>query len=72
LDRRLAALLAATALLAAPRISPAQPTPLASVAPNLDQAVGVYKRRFANSDVSGDKFASEDIFELVKISPKTA
>jgi hypothetical protein len=49
-----------------------QPAPLPSRAPDLDQVAGVYKHRFANSDVSGDKYTSEDIFELVKITPKTA
>jgi hypothetical protein len=50
----------------------AQPAPLASRAPDLDQMAGVYKQRFANGDVSGDKYTSEDIFELVKITPRTA
>ena len=50
----------------------AQPAPLKSHAPDLDTVAGVYKHRFANGDVSGDKFTSEDVFELVKITPKTA
>ena len=43
-----------------------------AAAPDLDQAAGVYKHRFANADVQGDKYTSEDVFELVKLSPKTA
>ncbi len=30
---------------------------------------GVYKHRFANGDVSGDKYVSEDVLELVPVSP---
>lgn len=59
-------------LLAASSVTVAQPAPLVSAAPDLDQVVGVYKNRFANGDVSGDKFTSENIFELVKLSAKTA
>jgi hypothetical protein len=33
---------------------------------------GVYKRRFINSNVSGDKYQSEDIFEFVPISKISA
>jgi hypothetical protein len=40
--------------------------------PDLDAAAGVYKHRFANADVQGDKYTSEDVFELVRLSPKTA
>jgi hypothetical protein len=58
--------------LAAALSAAAQPAPLASRAPDLDQISGVYKHRFANGDVSGDRYISEDIFELVKITPKTA
>ncbi len=47
-------------------------TALAQSAPDLDQAAGVYKHDFANGDVTGDKYRSEDVFELVKLSPKTA
>ena len=43
-----------------------------AAAPDLDQAAGVYKHHFANGDVQGDKYTSEDVFELVKLSPKTA
>jgi len=50
----------------------AEPGPPASRAPDLEQVAGVYKHRFANGDVSGDKYTSEDIFELVRLSPKTA
>jgi len=44
----------------------------AQQAPDLDHAAGVYKHRFANGDVSGDHYTSEDIFELVKVTAKTA
>jgi hypothetical protein len=59
-------------ILAGPLASHAQLPTLKSHAPNLDQAAGVYKHRFANEDVSGDKFTSEDVFELVKLTSKTA
>ncbi len=55
-----------------PLLALAQPAPLPSVAPNLDRIAGVYKHRFANGDVQGDSYTSEDIFELVKLSPKAA
>ena len=58
------ALLPATAL--------ADPVHLVGTTPDLDRAAGVYKHDFANGDVSGDKYKSEDVFELVKLSPKTA
>jgi len=60
----LLALLPATAL--------ADPAKWVGTAPDLDRAAGVYKRDFANGDVSGDHYKSEDVFELVKLSPKTA
>jgi hypothetical protein len=73
IHRLLVALLAITGpVLAASSVTLAQPAPLVSVAPDLDQVGGVYRHHFANGDVSGDKFTSEDIFELVKLSPKTA
>jgi len=53
--------------------SPAQADPAPKgVAPDLVQAAGVYKHRFENGDVTGDKYPSEDILELVQLSPKTA
>jgi hypothetical protein len=33
---------------------------------------GVYKHRFVNSDVTGQKFLGEDILEIVKLSPREA
>ena len=59
-------------VLAGSHSSGAQAAPLPSRAPDLDRAEGVYKLRFANGDVSGDKFTSENVFELVKLTPKTA
>lgn len=42
------------------------------VAPDLAKAAGVYKHRFQNGDVQGDAYQSEDILELVPLSPRTA
>lgn len=50
----------------------ADPARLASRAPDLDKVAGVYKSRFPNGNVGGETYTSEDVFELVKISPKTA
>ena len=36
---------------------------------NVDAIAGVYKDRFRNGLVSGEKFESEDILEIVKVSP---
>ncbi len=73
IQRILVAFLGTTsALIVASSVALALPPPLALFAPDLDQVVGVYKHRFSNSDVSGDKFTSENIFELVKLSPKAA
>ena len=33
---------------------------------------GVYKHQFQNGNVQGDKYQSEDILEIVKVSPDTA
>ncbi len=60
------------ALALTPMLALADPPPVPSHAPDLDRIAGVYKHRFANGDVSGDKYTSEDIFELVKTGPKTA
>jgi len=60
------------ALALGPDVAFADPAPLPSVAPSLDKVAGVYKHHFANGDISGDTYTSEDIFELVKVSPKTA
>lgn len=47
--------------------------PLADAAPFDPVAVaGVYKSRFQNSDVDGDTWISEDILEIVRLSPTTA
>jgi hypothetical protein len=58
----LATALAAIALLA--------PTFAADV--NIDKIAGVYKKRFQNGLVTGEKFQSENILEIVKHSPTTA
>jgi len=44
----------------------------ALAAPALDEIAGVYKHRFANADVQGDKYTSEDILEIVPIAPSAA
>ena len=36
---------------------------------NVDAIAGVYKHRFKNALVSGEKYKSEDILEIVKVSP---
>lgn len=38
---------------------------------DLDTVSGVYKDRFKNGDVAGNKFQSENILEIVKLSPDT-
>jgi hypothetical protein len=58
----LAAVLAAMALL----------TPTFAADVNVDKVAGVYKKRFPNGLVSGEKFQSENILEIVKHSPTTA
>jgi hypothetical protein len=65
-------LLPLLALALLPTLAVAEPPKLKGTAPNLDTAAGVYKHRFANGDVQGDNYTSEDILELVKVSPKTA
>lgn len=44
----------------------------ATAAPDLDKTAGVYKSHFKNGTVDGDKYTSEDVFELVKVSSTTA
>ena len=39
---------------------------------NVDTLAGVYKKTFQNGNISGGKYQSEDILEIVKISPATA
>lgn len=45
-----------------------------SIAQNfdIDKLAGVYKKQFKNGNVSGDKYDSEDILEIVKVSPTAA
>ena len=50
----------------------AQPKPLAGERPDIDRMAGVYKHRFANGTVDGDHYRSEDIFEVVRLSPTAA
>jgi hypothetical protein len=47
--------------------------PAIAAAPGLPAALaGVYKHRFANSDVQGDHYTSEDILEIVPVSADAA
>ena len=39
---------------------------------NVDAVAGVYKQQFKNGLVSGEKYDSEDILEIVKVSPTSA
>jgi hypothetical protein len=39
---------------------------------NVDAIAGVYKHQFKNGLVSGEKYVSEDILEIVKVSPTAA
>ena len=39
---------------------------------NVDTLAGVYKKTFQNGNISGGKYQSEDILEIVKVSPTTA
>ena len=39
---------------------------------NIDVLAGVYKKTFQNGNIDGGKYQSEDILEIVKISPTTA
>src|SRR6476660_3949917 len=39
---------------------------------NIDSLAGVYRKTFANGNIDGGKYQSEDILEIVKVSPTTA
>ncbi|MGZ3410699.1 MAG: hypothetical protein ACXWJT_05290 [Xanthobacteraceae bacterium] len=39
---------------------------------NIDSFAGVYRKTFANGNIDGGKYQSEDILEIVKVSPSTA
>jgi hypothetical protein len=39
---------------------------------NIDALAGVYKKSFQNGNIDGGKYQSENILEIVKISPTTA
>lgn len=41
-------------------------------AADVDALAGVYKSSFKNGNISGDKYQSEDILEIVKVSPAAA
>src|SRR6185437_16053133 len=60
---RRAAILAALACIAAA-------TP--AVGAEIDKIAGVYKKQFANGNIEGGQYRSEDILEIVKVSPTAA
>ena len=39
---------------------------------NIEALAGVYKKTFRNGNIDGGKYKSEDILEIVKVSPTTA
>jgi hypothetical protein len=39
---------------------------------NIDTLAGVYKKTFQNGNIDGGKYQSEDILEIVKVSPTAA
>lgn len=50
-------------------------TPTLAGAPRefkLDGATGVYKKRFPNSDVSGERYMSENVLTIVRSGPRAA
>jgi hypothetical protein len=60
--KRLAAIVA-IGMLACPALAADTP---------IDTLAGVYKTQFKNGNIDGDKYQSEDILEIVKISPTSA
>lgn len=46
--------------------------PVTARALDLDSLAGVYKHRFQNELVTGEKYTSEDIMEIVKVAPDRA
>jgi hypothetical protein len=38
----------------------------------IDALAGVYKKQFHNGNIAGGKYESEDILEIIKVSPTTA
>lgn len=46
------------------------PVPAADI--SIDKIAGVYKKQFRNGNIAGDKYQSEDILEIVKVSPTAA
>jgi hypothetical protein len=46
--------------------------PIASRPSSLETMAGVYRHRFANGDVTGRTFQSEDILEIVPVAPSAA
>ncbi len=39
---------------------------------DIDKTAGVYKKTFQNANIDGDKYKSEDILEIVKLTPMLA
>jgi hypothetical protein len=63
-----------TALLAFPAIASEKPgqTPNGRPDQSVASIAGVYKYRFTNGTVAGEEYQSEDILEIVELSPDTA
>jgi hypothetical protein len=61
--KRLAAIAAGLLALSAPALSADAP---------IDTLAGVYKTQFKNGNIDGGKYDSEDILEIVKVSPTAA
>ena len=47
-------------------------TPLHAEPPNVEALAGVYKRSFQNGNIDGDVYRTEDVLEVVRLSPATA
>ena len=62
---------AAAAALQASSLAISQPARLPSRGPVIEAIEGVYRHRFTNGDIAGDKYTSEDVLELVKLTPET-
>jgi hypothetical protein len=63
-DWRRALMLAVAGMIAA--------SPAVAADIDIDKIAGVYKKQFKNGNISGDKYESEDVLEIVKASPATA
>ena len=53
-------------------IAVAAVTPVRTAEADIDKLAGVYKKTFKNGNIDGGKYQSEDILEIVKVSPAAA